>query len=301
MFQERAENIKSFDGNELYFRVYTPSKNAQAGSKVGGVVLAVHGFAEHSGRYAHVAKALCSKNYAFAIFDIRGHGKSGPARGDAENLHAMVLDVIFMINHIKKIFSLTKQKNSFFGLMGHSFGSLLVTYAAAHLAESCPPIFLSSPCYGIKQKIPLWKKVLADKVAKYLPQIEAPVGISPDNLSNNQENNNAAKEDSLILKQITARMGNTFLGAVEEKKIIQAIRLICAPVTIVAAEDDKLVNLETTKKCVPYFSHNDSSFKVIKGAGHEIFNETEQYRSQALLDLINWINMSFKIEMEYGK
>ncbi len=290
MFQERAENIKSFDGNELFFRVYTPAKKGQSESKLEGVVLAVHGFGEHSGRYSHVAKTVCSKNLAFAIFDIRGHGKSGPARGDAENLHAMVLDVIFMTNHIKQLLGLTKQKNSFFGLMGHSFGSLLVTYAAAHLADSCPPLFLSSPCYGIKQGIPFWKRFLADKVAKYLPQIVAPIGISPDNLSNNLDNNNAAREDPLILKHITARMGNTFLGAVEEKKIIQAIRLICAPVTIVAAEDDKLVKLEVTKKCVPYFSHNDSSFKVIQGAGHEIFNEMEQYRSQALSDLTRWID-----------
>lgn len=288
MFQERAENIKSFDGNELFFRVYTPAKKDVLESKLDGVVLAVHGFGEHSGRYPHVAKAVCAKNLAFAIFDIRGHGKSGPSRGDAENLHAMVLDVIFMTNHVKQLLGLTKQKNSFFGLMGHSFGSLLVTYAAAHLGDSCPPIFLSSPCYGVKQSIPIWKKFLASKVAKYLPQVVAPIGISPDNLSNNVENNNAAREDPLILKTITARMGNTFLGAVEEKKIIQAIRLISAPATIVAAADDKLVKLEVTKKCVPYFSHNDSTFKVIQGAGHEIFNETEQFRSQALSDLIQW-------------
>ncbi|APJ04540.1 alpha/beta fold hydrolase [Silvanigrella aquatica] len=290
MFQERAEIIKSFDENELFFRVYTPAKRVQQESNLEGVVLAVHGFGEHSGRYSHVAKTVCAKNLAFAIFDIRGHGKSGPVRGDAENLHAMVLDVIFMINYVKQILGFTKQKNSFFGIMGHSFGSLLVTYAAAHLADSCPPLFLSSPCYGVKEEIPIWKRFLADKVSKYLPKILAPIGILPEKLSNNPENNQAAKDDELNLKYITARMGNTFLSAVEEKKIIQAIRLISAPVTIVAAEDDKLVKLEVTKKCVPYFSHNDSSFKVIQGAGHEIFNETEQYRSQALSDLIHWID-----------
>lgn len=177
---------------------------------MGGVVLAVHGFGEHSGRYAHVARAVCSKNLAFAIFDIRGHGRSGPARGDAENLHAMVLDVIFMTNHVKQILGMTKQKNSFFGLMGHSFGSLLVTYAAAHLVDSCPPLFLSSPCYAIREKIPFWKKILANNAAKYLPQISAPLGIPPDKLSNNPENNNAAREDALNLKHITARMGHTF-------------------------------------------------------------------------------------------
>ncbi|WP_186647595.1 alpha/beta fold hydrolase [Fluviispira vulneris] len=292
MFQERAENIKSFDGNELFFRVYTPAKKEQRESKLDGVVLAVHGFGEHSGRYAHVARAVCSKNLAFAIFDIRGHGKSGPTRGDAENLHAMVLDVIFMTNHVKEILGLTKQKNSFFGLFGHSFGSLLATYAAAHLADSCPPLFLSSPCYGVKQNIPVWKKFLATKVAKFLPNLVAPIGIPPNSLSNNPENNEAARHDHLILTHITARMGSTFLGALDEKKIVQAIRLIRAPVTVIAASDDKLVKIEVTKKCVPYFSHNDSSFKVIEGAGHEIFNETEQCRSQAISDLLKWIEKS---------
>lgn len=298
MFQERAENIKSFDGNELFFRVYTPSKKAEVESKIDGVVLAVHGFGEHSGRYAHVAKAICSKNLAFAIFDMRGHGKSGPRRGDAENLHAMVLDVIFMTNHVKQLLGITKQKNAFFGLMGHSFGSLLVTYAAAHLADSCPPIFLSSPCYAIKKQIPGWKKFLAQSVAKYLPQISAPIGIPEADLTNNPESNNEAKEDTLRLTTITARMGNTFLGAVEEKKIIQAIRLISAPVTIVAAEDDKLVKVDVTKKCVPYFSHNDSSLRVLQGAGHEIFNESEPIRTQALADLLHWTQKKYELKLE---
>lgn len=298
MFQERAENIKSFDGNELFFRVYTPSKNTVSESKLAGVVLAVHGFGEHSGRYEHVAKAICSQNLAFAIFDIRGHGKSGPKRGDAENLHAMVLDVIFMTNHVKQLLGLTKQKDSFFGLMGHSFGSLLVTYAAAHLADSCPPVFLSSPCYGIKKSIPGWKKFLANSVAKYLPQLTAPIGIPSEDLSNNPENNIAAEEDTLRLTTITARMGNTFLCAVEEKKIIQAIRLISAPVTIVAAEDDKLVKVDVTKKCVPYFSHNDSSLRVLQGAGHEIFNEIDPIRNEALADLLHWTQRKYELKLE---
>ena len=43
MLQERAENIKSFDGNELFFSVYAVKKKTAAESKIDGVVLAVHG------------------------------------------------------------------------------------------------------------------------------------------------------------------------------------------------------------------------------------------------------------------
>lgn len=83
-----------------------------------------------------------------------------------------------------------------------------------------------------------------------------------------------------------------------KKKIIQAIRLISAPVTIVAAEDDKLVKVDVTKKCVPYFSHNDSSLRVLQGAGHEIFNEIDPIRNEALADLLHWTQRKYELKLE---
>jgi alpha-beta hydrolase superfamily lysophospholipase len=299
MFQEYTEKIKSFDGNQLFFRLYTPAIKNQLEINPDGVVLAVHGFAEHSGRYSHLAELVCSKNLAFAIFDIRGHGRSGPIRGDAENLHAFILDIIFMSDHVKKIFNINANNKKFFGLLGHSFGSLLVTYALAHMNYSSLNVFLSSPCYSVKQKIPKWKQLIANNLSKYLPNLFVPTGISPNSLSNNPKNNQAAQNDKEILKIISARMGYIFLSAVDESKIINAIQMIKNPIKIVAASDDKLVDVEKTKKYVSYFNNSDTTLKVIQGAGHEIFNEILVYQKEALHEFAMWLeskNDNFGVE-----
>lgn len=113
MAVERTEYLKSFDGTELFFRCFAPAGIADGESKVEGLVLAVHGFGEHSGRYADLAEQACQRNMLFACFDIRGHGKSGPRRGDVENLHALVLDVLFVVNHSRSILGIQQKKIDF--------------------------------------------------------------------------------------------------------------------------------------------------------------------------------------------
>ena len=45
------------------------------------VMSLVHGFGEHSGRYADMASYLNSKDISVVTLDLRGHGKSDGRRG----------------------------------------------------------------------------------------------------------------------------------------------------------------------------------------------------------------------------
>ena len=62
--------LQTSDGVRLYAQSWTPSSEPKA------VVCLVHGGLEHSGRYAHVAKALNNSGYLVAAIDLRGHGRS---------------------------------------------------------------------------------------------------------------------------------------------------------------------------------------------------------------------------------
>lgn len=289
MVSERAEILKSFDGNDIFFRCFTPKKREGHEYKIEGLVLAVHGFGEHSGRYADVAEAVCARNVAFACFDLRGHGKSGPRRGDAENLHAMILDVLFVVNHARGLLGIAHKPDIFYGIFGHSFGALLVTYAASILNVSCPPLFLSSPCYRLKQKVPNWKKMVAKSLPAFLPTLPVPLQILPENLSENPTNNGAYMADELNLFNITSRMGELFLNSLDMSLIKNAIPLIKAPLKIVCGARDKLVDTAAVKECLPLFSSGQASFQEIAEAGHEIFNERDTQRQEALSLLLSWI------------
>lgn len=289
MTSERTEYLKSFDGTALFFRCFTPKKRENKESKIEGLILAVHGFGEHSGRYAELAAEVCNKNLAFACFDLRGHGKSGPRRGDAENLHACVLDVLFMVNHARSILGISNKNQTFFGIIGHSFGGLLVTYAASILHDSCPPLFLSSPCYRTLQIIPQWKKTVAAIVPYFAPLTPLPIGIPPENLSENVLNNTAYAADSLNLFSITARFGSIFLYSMNEAQIQNAAVSIKTPVKIVCGSLDKLVDAQKARSVFPLFQSENKSLSFIEGAGHEIFNEKAPARAVALEHLFSWI------------
>ncbi len=282
---ERTEFLKTFDGNDLFFRCFTP----KGSPRPEGLVLAVHGFAEHSGRYAEVAEAVCGKGLAFASFDLRGHGKSGPRRGDAENLHAMILDVLYVTNHAKSILGLARRDDIFFGLLGHSFGALLVTYAADILHDVCPPLFLSSPLYRVKQDVPQWKKMAARVLPRVAPLTPVPIGIDPKNISVSQENIAAYQADELNLFSISARFGELFLRAVDDGDVAAATARIKAPVTICVGSVDTLVDTARVRELFPAFGTVHKRLRVIEGAGHEILNESPELRAQAYGELMEWI------------
>lgn len=286
MTAERTETLKSFDGSEIFFRCFTPKKRDQ----IAGLVLAVHGFGEHSGRYAEVAQTVCNKGMAFACFDLRGHGRSGPSRGDAENLHAMILDVLFVVNHARSLLGIANRPEAFYGIVGHSFGGLLVTHVAAILNVFCPPIFLSSPCYQIAQELPSWKKWAAKSLPFVAPGIPVPIGIEPAFLSKNAANNDAYGADELNLSFVTPRLGNILINALNDEILKNSISLIKTNVKIVAGADDELVKVNKTESLFRYFDQSHSSLTLIEGAGHEIFNELPIYRSQAFQQLEAWID-----------
>lgn len=290
MISERTETLRVFDGTDVFFRCFTP-KNKESSKSLKGLVLGIHGFGEHSGRYTDVAKAVCEKGLAFANFDLRGHGKSGPARGDVQNLHALILDVLFVVNHARSLLGFSRDPNShFFGIFGHSFGGLLTTYAASILNDRCPPIFLSSPLYEIKQKLPKWKIAVATMMPRISPTLSIPIGIRSENISENPSNNSSYMADELNIFSTSTRLGQIVLEAVNEAHIRQAVTQIRAPVKIVCGALDKLTNSDAVKEVAPLFSAKGSSFHLIEDAGHEIFNEKETARAEAFSHLNTWLD-----------
>src|SRR4029077_10149052 len=61
------------------------------------VVVVAHGFAEHGGRYAHLAERLNQAGYAVRIPDHRGHGRSEGARTSVVRFDDYVADLLSII------------------------------------------------------------------------------------------------------------------------------------------------------------------------------------------------------------
>ena len=106
-------------------KIFT-KKNAVANAK--GVVVIVHGAAEHQGRYDYITKRLNDAGYTVYRLDHRGHGRSAAPyvknavpRAHIDNWHSLIADVHQLVGIAK---SENPGKKSF--LIGHSMGAMAV-------------------------------------------------------------------------------------------------------------------------------------------------------------------------------
>src|SRR3990172_11704010 len=67
-------------GRQLFERSWLPEGTPNA------AVVIVHGYAEHSGRYRHVAERLVAHGYAVHAYDLYGHGRSEGRRAFVRTL-----------------------------------------------------------------------------------------------------------------------------------------------------------------------------------------------------------------------
>jgi alpha-beta hydrolase superfamily lysophospholipase len=126
------------------------------------IVHIVHGISEHSGRYAHFAKALNEVNFTVYASDLRGHGQTA---GSIENIgyfadnngwELLVQDVIDLTLDIK-----STHPNAPVFILGHSMGSFItrnVAFKEPQLADG----FILSGTAGH----PGWKGVIGKPISK---------------------------------------------------------------------------------------------------------------------------------------
>src|SRR3989338_11538789 len=79
----------------LFERWWAPEGEPRA------VVVIVHGYAEHSGRYGETAEYLVRRGYAVYAFDLRGHGRSEGRRAFVRSFDEYLVDVNIFLERVK--------------------------------------------------------------------------------------------------------------------------------------------------------------------------------------------------------
>lgn len=119
--------IMATDGVELDIKIYAPSQSKEIS------LLFYHGGGAYSGGgYQYLARGL-SEQYGITVFlpDIRGHGASGGARGDAPSKEQVWRDIDTALDFVQK-----QNPNAKIYLGGHSSGGGLVVNYATEENES---------------------------------------------------------------------------------------------------------------------------------------------------------------------
>ena len=249
--------------DSLYYRVWdTASPRAHA--------FISHGYAEHGGRYDHVARALNEAGLTVWAIDHRGHGNSEGERGDIGGWDSAAADFDLLVDAaVAEAGDLPRF------LIGHSLGGgIAVAYTLAH-QDRLSGVSLSGPAI-----------VFPPEVIELLDQPEPPADFSlADAISSDPAVVQAYKDDPLVY------LGPPPRGMIDAMKsahtLAERLPEITIPVQVMHGSTDLLVPVDAFKAVVAGVSSTDVFARLWPGLFHEIFNEATD--GKVVGTLVDWI------------
>ncbi len=193
---------KAHDGVEIFAQAWEP---AAVHSRA--VVCLVHGLGEHSSRYAHVAEAFNKEGFVLFGMDLRGHGRSGGARGYISSIEDFLQDIDLLLEQAK-----ARHPALPLFLYGHSLGAILVLHYGLKRKPKIKGALATSP--GLKtalqrQKV---KVALARILGALMPRVVLKSGLDVKSLSRDENVVQAYMQDPLVHDSISLGFGRIMLG-----------------------------------------------------------------------------------------
>ena len=169
--------FKTNDGLELYEQWLVPD------GEIKGTVVVVHGWAEHCGRYTHLAAALNENGFGVCMYDQRNHGKSAPAgpKGRIEKFDEFWDDFEVFLERARQ-----RSEGKPLFVFAHSMGGeILVSYTIARQLD-VDGLLISGATMQISKDVSPLMVRMAGVVSKILPNIETIV-LDGDAISRDPE------------------------------------------------------------------------------------------------------------------
>lgn len=261
-------------GLSLYYQCWLPSTDPKA------ILLAVHGWAEHSGRYTNLVNYFVPKGYAICALDHRGHGKSEGLRGYVERFSDYLDD-------LKTFFDIVRSEHgdAKIFLVGHSMGGTIATAYSIRNQHDLAGLIVSG--VGVKPGSSLSSAIipLARILSLLLPRLGIMV-LDASAISQDKAVVDAYVNDPLVYRgKITCRFGAEMLATL--RKLPSEMPEINLPILIMHGTADRLCNLEGSRILYERADSRDKTLKLYEGFYHEIFNEPGH--KQVLADMEAWL------------
>jgi acylglycerol lipase len=255
-------------------------------TKPKAVVCMIHGFADHMNRFAHVADAMVSKEYAYVGFDLRGHGKSDGKRGHTPDYDTLMKDIFTFVNIIRE-----KYKNIPLFLYGHSMGgNLVLTYILRYHPEYFAGVIVTSPWLQLSFEPPAIKVAIGRLIGKIFPTFTEKSEIDAQGLSHDPEVGKNYKADPLVHNDISIAMFTGITNAGEAALI--AAHRFHLPLLLMHGTSDPITSHRATKKFALQVKPNLLKFVEWKDMKHELHNET--CKTEVIATITDWITERLK-------
>ncbi|KAF9653756.1 alpha/beta-hydrolase [Thelephora ganbajun] len=280
-------------GTKFYTRTYKADQPK-------ALLVFVHGFAEHVGRYNHVHEKYPEKGITVFTYDARGFGKTAldAANKSKDSSYGKTSwkeqfgDIEWAIGQASKE---VPGVPTF--LMGHSMGGgNVLGFVTRTTAPPSPDtvkllsgVIVSSPLLVLSTPASPFQRWLGRKARPFLPNLPVPAPMNEGDLNRNPERNKVLSDPLIKQAGTVAGLTDMFDGG---KKLVDEDYVHfpqSLPLIIIHGDADKITSHDASKSFVEKVKADDKKFSSYPGGYHELANEPDGMDEKLTDEVIAWI------------
>lgn len=255
----------------------------EAGVRLRGVVILVHGLGEHAGRYDHVARQLNAWGFAVRGYDQCGHGESGGAPGSLPTDTRLLDDLADIVDSTRA----RMDKGTPLIVLGHSMGGLVAGRFVSLGMRKVDALVMSSP--ALNPGLSAFQKLLVAVLPKLFPNLRVGNGLNASYISHDPAVVAAYQSDRLVHDRISARLAR-FIATAGPATVALAPQWK-VPTLLMYAGEDKLVQPQGSRDFAAAAPTGVVTTHCFEGLYHEIFNELDA--APVFAALRQWLDQRF--------
>lgn len=239
-------------------------------------VLIVHGAAEHSIRYDHVAGFLNDRGFSVFSYDQRGHGETTGERVDIGSFARFLDDIQLVYEELVAPIDLP------WVLYGHSMGGLeVVRYLEDPERPQPEAAIVSAP--ALDADVSSILRVASEVLGRFTPWVRVPAPWKNEQLSRDPAVVAAYDDDPHCGGSLSIRIARELMN--EGGRARDEADRISVPTLVIHGADDEIV---PPRASAPLAAVDGVDRKVYPGLRHEVHNEPEQ--DVVLTDVADWLD-----------
>jgi alpha-beta hydrolase superfamily lysophospholipase len=155
-----------------------------------GALVFLHGWGDHAGRYAELARPLAEAGFSCFAPDFAGHGLSPGPRARVHAFEPLVQDL--------RSFLTQRVRCSPVFLCGHSMGGTLAAHYAIRFPEELAGVIFSSAALAVNRSIPWLKRAAAWSLGGLAPRVSVGLLKHPHHMAGSAAAQAQYERDPLI-------------------------------------------------------------------------------------------------------
>ncbi|PAV15486.1 lysophospholipase [Pyrrhoderma noxium] len=277
-----------------------PTTTTTSATAPKGILVFLHGFIEHIGRYSHVFPHWSSRGFHVFAFDQRGFGQtaSHPTNKSPDSSYAktsgehQLEDAEWAVKTAKEHFSSGEQGGEELPVfvMGHSMGGGVVLDFATKTKSQIAGIIASSPLILQTTAAPKIARWVGGKVSLLTPYSTVPAQVKAEHLSKDEESNQSYLKDPLIKQKGSLKGISDMLNRGEE--LLQSLYKSWpehVPLLIVHGTGDKVTSHAASQRFHDVVPARDKRISKYDDGYHELHNEPNGVKDRFIDECISWV------------